>query len=203
MRTDSSPSEISSSEIPDSSSSSINFFTLRMSIREPLEESLVLGVGQAGARGFERELIADGSQSDDAADRDVGQIRVVPKSFACEHVAEMHFDEGHGHREEGIAQGDTGVRVPAWIEDHERNAVLLGGLNLRNQLVLRIALEGCQGMALGEGEPAELELDALQTGGTVYLGFPGAEKIQVRTVQQQDSSHLASSPAPSRCKGPR
>src|SRR5580692_5648157 len=71
MRTDSSPSEISSSEIPDSSSSSINFFTLRISIREPLEESLVLRVGQAGACGVERELIADGSQSDDAADRDV------------------------------------------------------------------------------------------------------------------------------------
>ena len=39
MRTDSSPSDISSSEMPDSSSSSISFFTLRISIREPLEES--------------------------------------------------------------------------------------------------------------------------------------------------------------------
>src|SRR5712672_4521353 len=97
VRTDSSPSEISSSEIPDSSSNSINFFTLRISIREPLEESLVLGVGQAGACGIERELIADGPQSDDAADRDVGQIRVVAKSFACEHVAEMHLDERYGH----------------------------------------------------------------------------------------------------------
>src|ERR1700731_1792189 len=72
MRTDSSPSEISSSEMPDSSSSSINFFTLRISIREPLEEPLVLAVGQAGTCGFERELIADGSQPEDAADRDVG-----------------------------------------------------------------------------------------------------------------------------------
>ncbi len=33
MRTDSSPSEISSSEMPDSSSNSINFLTLRISIR--------------------------------------------------------------------------------------------------------------------------------------------------------------------------
>src|SRR5260370_1453001 len=171
MRTDSSPSEISSSEIPDSSSSSINFFTLRISIRDPLEESLVLGVGQAGARGFERELIADGSQSDDAADSDVGQIRMLSKSFACEHVAEMHFDERHGHREEGVAQGNTGVRVAGWIDDHERNALVLRGMNLRNQLVLRIALEGGEGMALGEGELPELELDALQTVGTVDLGL--------------------------------
>jgi hypothetical protein len=36
MRTDSSPSEISSSAIPDSSRSSMSFFTLRISIREPL-----------------------------------------------------------------------------------------------------------------------------------------------------------------------
>ena len=37
MRTDSSPSEISSSEMPDSSSSSISFLTLRMSIPNPFE----------------------------------------------------------------------------------------------------------------------------------------------------------------------
>src|SRR5882724_633634 len=72
IRTDSSPSEISSSEIPDSSSNSMSFFTLRISIREPLEESLVLSVGQAGACGLERQLIADGTQSENAADRDVG-----------------------------------------------------------------------------------------------------------------------------------
>src|SRR5271168_4094676 len=79
MRTDSSPSEISSSEIPDSSSSSINFFTLRISIPEPLEESSVLSVGQAGACGLERQLVADGTQSDNAADRDVGQIGMLSK----------------------------------------------------------------------------------------------------------------------------
>ena len=39
MRTDSSPSDISSSEMPDSSSNSINFLTLRISIREPLQIS--------------------------------------------------------------------------------------------------------------------------------------------------------------------
>src|SRR3984893_9584308 len=72
MRTDSSPSEISNSEMPEYSSSSITFFTLRISIRDSLEEPLVLGFWLAGACGFELELIADGSQSDDAADRDVG-----------------------------------------------------------------------------------------------------------------------------------
>src|SRR5271169_4623776 len=49
MRTDSSPSDISSSEIPDCSSNSINFFTLRISIRESPFESIVFGF-QSGAR---------------------------------------------------------------------------------------------------------------------------------------------------------
>src|SRR6202046_2877859 len=109
MRTDSSPSEISSSEMPDSSSSSISFFTLRMSIRDPLEESLMLGGDQSGACALARQLVADGSQSDDAADSDVGQIRVLPKTLAREHVAQMNFDEGQLDREKGIAQGDAGM----------------------------------------------------------------------------------------------
>src|ERR1700688_951965 len=91
MGTGSSPSEISHCELPDSHSSSINFFTLRISIREPLEESLVLGFGQAGASRLERELVADGPQSENAADRDVGQIGMLPKNLACEHVAQVHF----------------------------------------------------------------------------------------------------------------
>jgi hypothetical protein len=155
--------------MPDSSSSSINFFTLRISIREPLEEILVLGVCQAGACGFERELVADGSQSDDAADRNVGQIGMMSKSLACEHVAQVNLDERYGHREKGIAQGDAGVGIARWIDDHERNALVLRGLNLCNQLVLSVALESAQGMASGEGQALELGLDALQTGRTVNL----------------------------------
>src|SRR5208282_3572625 len=71
MRTDSSPSDISSSEIPDSSSSSINFFTLRISIRGP-PSIIVLDFGQTRACGLERELIANRAQSKYAADRHVG-----------------------------------------------------------------------------------------------------------------------------------
>src|SRR5208283_411816 len=67
MRTDSSPSEISSSEIPDSSKSSINFFTLRISIPE-LPKDRRLGGGQPCTGRFERELIADRAEPDDAAD---------------------------------------------------------------------------------------------------------------------------------------
>jgi hypothetical protein len=37
-------------------------------------------------------------------------------------------------------------------------------------------------MAAGDGEFPELELDALQTGGTVNLWLTEPEKIQVRTI---------------------
>src|SRR5208283_4538538 len=87
MRTDSSPSEISSSEIPDSSSNSINFLTLRMSIREPLEVSSILSGGQARAGGFERKLVSEGPKAKYAADREVGQIGVMPELLACEYIA--------------------------------------------------------------------------------------------------------------------
>src|SRR5882757_5974655 len=94
---------------------------------------------------------------------------MTPKSLACEHVAQVNFDERYGHGEKGIAQGDAGVRIARWIDDHERNALVLRGLNLRNQLMLSVALESGQSMALGVRQALELGLDALQTGRTVNL----------------------------------
>src|SRR6185312_8087754 len=149
MRTDSSPSEISSSEMPDSSSSSISFFTLRISIREPLCEFWFLRVSQAGACGDERKLVAQGSQSDDAADRDVGQIRTMSKFLARKQVAQMNFDERYRDPEKGVAQGNAGVGESPRIDDHEGDAVALDGVNLRDQLMLGIALEAREDMAPG------------------------------------------------------
>ncbi len=85
--------------------------------------NFVLDVGQACACGLERKLVADRAQSKYAADRDVGQIRMMSKSFACEHVAQVNFDEGHGHREKGIAQRDAGVREGSRIDDDEGDAI--------------------------------------------------------------------------------
>ena len=81
-----------------------------MSIREPLEVSFDLNGGQARAGGFERELVADGPESEYAADCEVGQIGVMPELLACEYIAEMNFDERHGCCEKCVAQRDAGVR---------------------------------------------------------------------------------------------
>src|ERR1700736_2652222 len=109
---------------------------------------------------------------------------MLSKSLACEHVAEMHLDERHVHREKGVAQGDAGVRIARWIHDHEPNTLMLRGVNLGDQFVLRVALEGAEGMAAGSGEFPEPGLDALQTGGTVNLRLARAPQIQVRTLHQ-------------------
>src|ERR1700691_2337312 len=182
MRTDSSPSEISSSEMPDSSSSSINFFTLRMSIREPLSVSLVLGVAQTGAYGFERELVADGPQSENAANRDVRQIRMLPIPFTGEQIAQMYLDERYTHPEKRVAQGNAGVRVARRIDDYGGNAFALGGLNPLDQFVFGIALERDQVMTFGAGQAQQLGLDALQSGHAVNALLARAEKIQIRTI---------------------
>ena len=128
---------------------------------------------------------------------------MLPKSLAREHVAQVNFDERQRDREKGIAQGDAGVRIARGIDDGDRDAVVFGRLNLADQLMLGIALEGDQGMTAGAGECLELGLDIVQTGRTVNLRFAGAEEIQVRAIEQQNSSYLAMSPAPSRRKGPR
>src|ERR1700746_4102016 len=94
---------------------------------------------------------------------------MTPKSFAREHVAQMHFDERHGHCEKGVAQGNAGVRIARRIDDHERDALVLRGLDLRKQVVLRVALVSGQAMPLGTGQTLELCLDALQAGRSVDL----------------------------------
>src|ERR1700679_3969940 len=104
------------------------------------------------------------------------------KFLARKHIAQVNLDERQGDSEEGVAQGDAGVRVGPWIDDDECNAVGLRGVNLPDQFMLRIALEREQFMALGEGKRLEFGLDNLQRGRTVYSRLARAKKIQVRTI---------------------
>src|ERR1700722_15000522 len=107
---------------------------------------------------------------------------MMSKNLACEHVAEVHLDERHVDGQKGVAQGDAGMRISRRIHDDEGDALVFRSVNLRDQFVLRIALEDGQGMTAGAGEFPELGLDALQAGGAVNLRLAEPEKIQVRTV---------------------
>src|SRR3954470_11428382 len=120
IRTASSPSLISISAIPDSSSSSMSFFTFRMSnVGLPSCENVLKPGLQPGGRGLDGELVSQGAQPHDAAHRDIGEIRVMPEFLARERVREVQLDERQLHAEECIAQRDAGVRQTTRIEDGE------------------------------------------------------------------------------------
>src|SRR5271166_2166474 len=144
MRTDSSPSEISSSEMPDSSSSSISFFTFRISIRELLEEAVVLSFAQAQCGGFERQLVAERTQPENASDCDIREIGSVPKLFARENVAEVDLDEWNGNAQQRIPQCNTRMSQSARIDQDELHGVLRCIMNRRNEFMLGIALQAQQ-----------------------------------------------------------
>src|SRR5262245_33252109 len=112
IRTDSSPSEISSSAIPDSSSSSMSFLTLRMSIAVAPLRALA-GATQALVGRPQRELVADGAESRDRPDGDVGKIGVAAELLARLHVAQVDLDERHADREQRVAQRHAGMRQRA------------------------------------------------------------------------------------------
>src|SRR6185437_997263 len=103
MRTDSSPSVISISAMPDSSSSSMSFLTLRMSMEVPRvltsQRDSVFALRrrrhllQAAQRRGQGQFIADRAAARDAAHRDVGEIGMAAEVLAPERVADVDLDE--------------------------------------------------------------------------------------------------------------
>ena len=117
MRTDSSPSVISSSAMPDDSRSSISFLTLRMSMNPALDISQkllpLLGLFVCRQQG---EFITLRAESDDRADGDIRKIRVLAKLFPRVHVADVNLDERDGDGQQRVAQCHAGVGEGARIE---------------------------------------------------------------------------------------
>lgn len=88
IRTDSSPSWISSSSMPDSSRSSISFFTLRISIdaSAPKLLSVAFELFDSVYCCLQGELVALGAQPADHAFGHVGKVRVMAERLAFVHV---------------------------------------------------------------------------------------------------------------------
>src|SRR5690606_40391850 len=104
MRTFSSPSVTSSSEMPDSWTRSISFLSLRKSILVSvrgvrLRRSRVVSVfGDAGQGVVERGHVAVGAQAADHAHGAIGKVRVVAESLAGVDVRQVDFDVRNVHR---------------------------------------------------------------------------------------------------------
>ena len=112
---------------------------------------------------------------------------MMPKGFTCEDVAQVHFDEGHGYGEQGIAQGDAGVREGSRIDDDEADMIAFRRLYLGDQFVLRVALRRDQLVTQGLCKRGQTGLDVLQRGRSIHARLARAEKVQIRTIEQQNS----------------
>src|SRR5690348_6234024 len=99
MRTASSPSLISISAMPDSSSSSISFLILRMSMPETLsllKGSTAIESGGSGAAelpdgSLHRQLVPVGAQAGDQAGGDIREVGVMAKWLATLQVRQVNL----------------------------------------------------------------------------------------------------------------
>ena len=72
---------------------------------------MVLRTRQVVHGGADRQLVAEGAQAGDHADRDVGKIGMPPKRLARLRVRQMQLNERQLYAEDGIPQGNAGVRT--------------------------------------------------------------------------------------------
>src|SRR5215472_11810615 len=91
--------------------------------------------------GPQGQLVTKSAKAGDDTDGDVREIGVLAKRLACVRVRQVDLYELQPHGRDSVAQRDAGMRKSSGIEDQEGDAV--GGrlVNLRNELVLRVALE--------------------------------------------------------------
>ena len=132
--------------------------------------------------GGEREFIALGSQAHDGSDRDIGEIRALPEIFPRVHVADMNLNKGNVDSENRISYRDAGVCERARIEQNEVRIAVLYAVD---KFGFGVALQRLQTMAAIFRVLCQRRLDVAECRAAVDVGFPGAEKIQVRAVKQQ------------------
>src|SRR5256886_11722158 len=120
MRSASSPSLISISAMPDSSSNSISFLIFRMSMpgmpprNQKAKNAQASGGGGEPLRGGAHgRLVAERPQPGDDPHRDVRQIGMPAKRLAGVRVGQVYLDERHGGAAQRNAQRNAGVRESA------------------------------------------------------------------------------------------
>src|SRR3546814_14067445 len=115
MRTDSSPSRTSSSEMPDCSTRSISVLILRKSIAPSLG-MLFSVLRKTLMRSAQRKLVTQCATAGNHAQGDVRSIRMFAERLAGVHVRQMTFDEREGDSEHRVAPCEAGVRLGTGLD---------------------------------------------------------------------------------------
>src|SRR5690606_34623016 len=182
-RMDSSPSQISISESWDSSSSSMSFFTLRMSMG-PSVLSL-----KACDGGVQRQQVTLRAEAADHALGNGGEVGMATKGLPGVDVRQVHLDEGDADRGQGVAHGDAGMAVGRRVDDHVAHPGRGRLLDQVDQFALMVGLprfDGDAGLARRLGQPP---VDVAEGVGAVMARLAASEQVEVGAVENQDVGH--------------
>lgn len=127
----------------------------------------------------------------------------MPERLPAMDVAQVHLGHRQPDGRQRIGNAHRGVAVGAGV-DHDASAVPAGGVDRVDQFPLVVALHRAHLQAALGGDRTHHVLDLLQRGGSVDLGLPGPQQVQVGPVDKQQTAfgHLRNLPTPHRAGDP-
>jgi hypothetical protein len=101
---------------------------------------------------------------------------MVSPALSGVNIRDVHFNKGDCHAQKSIAERNTGMCEPSWVDDDDVN---LGAslVDPVNQLAFMVALKVFQLYSMLSGEFATGVFNVLQSSGSVDLRLSQAEKI--------------------------
>jgi hypothetical protein len=136
---------------------------------------------------LEGDEVAVPSEAGDDAEADGGEHRRVAERLPSVDVRQVRLDDDEAGTGDGVAQGDAVVREGAGVEDHTVD-VAAGLVQPADELALDVRLEVDDGdVSLGGVDP-EVGDDVGQRVVAVDLRLPGSEEVEVRSVEDENSS---------------
>src|SRR5688572_14496630 len=94
------------------------------------------------------ELVAEGTQTQDAAHRNVGEIGLLTKWLPRMRVGQMNLDERYTHGEQRVPKRDARMRKGTRIDEQKLHSFASRLVNAINERVLRVALK-CHQLVAG------------------------------------------------------
>ena len=101
----------------------------------------------------------------------------------------MHFHEWNLHRQQGIPQHNTGVRITRRVEDDEVDFIHGALLDDVDQFPFAVVLPVAQFMPAGRRKALQVLHDFLQAAVTVTVRFPAAEQVEVGSIDNPYLGH--------------